>query len=101
MNRSNVKENVIEWAKDKGILNSDDKSIMKQSLKLVSEVGELSDAIIKEDRKEIIDAIGDVQVVLTILSKQLLLCEDDCFEVAYNVIKNRTGKTVDGVFIKD
>jgi len=101
MSRSETTKNVLKWAKDKGILNSNDESVMKQTLKLVSEVGELSDAIIKKDESEIIDAIGDIQVVLTILCEQLYLCEDECFKSAYNVIKNRTGKTVDGVFIKD
>ena len=99
--RLETKENVIKWAKNKGILNSDDKSIMKQSLKLVSEVGELCDAIIKGNESEQIDAIGDIQVVLTILSYQLGYCEDECFKTAYNVIKNRTGKTINGVFIKE
>ena len=101
MSRSETSQNVLKWAKDKGILNSNDESVMKQTLKLVSEVGELSDAIIQKDESEIIDAIGDIQVVLTILCCQLGLNEDECFKTAYNVIKNRTGKTVDGVFIKD
>ena len=101
MSRAETTKNVLKWAKDKGILNSNDESVMKQTLKLVSEVGELSDAIIQKDESEIIDAIGDIQVVLTILCEQLGYCEDECFKSAYNVIKNRTGKTVDGVFIKD
>ena len=99
--RIETKENVLNWAKDKGILNSDYRSIMKQSLKLVSEVGELCDAIIKGDEVETVDAIGDIQVVLTILSEQLGYCEDECFRSAYNVIKDRTGSTIDGVFIKN
>ena len=70
-------------------------------MKLVSEVGELCDAIGKEDSVETVDAIGDIRVVLIILSEQLGLDDDECLESAYNVIKNRKGKTVNGTFIKE
>ena len=97
--REELKKNVLKWADDKGITNPN--NTLKQTLKLVSEVGELCDAIIENNKPEIIDAIGDIQVVLIILSKQLQLDEDECLNSAYNVIKNRTGKTLNGVFIKD
>lgn len=101
MNRLETKQNVLGWALNKGLLSKEKLAILKQTLKMVSEVGELCDAIIKSDDLEVDDAIGDVQVCLTILCNQLGKNEDDCFEGAYNVIKNRTGKTVEGVFIKD
>ncbi len=98
MNREKLELAVLKWAKEKGITNPN--NVFKQALKLTSEVGELSDAIIKQDHEEVKDAIGDIQVVLIILCNQLGLNMDDCLESAYNVIKDRTGVTKNGVFIK-
>ena len=64
MKREELEKAVLIWAKEKGITNPN--NVFKQALKLTSEVGELSDAIIKQDIKETIDAIGDIQVVLII-----------------------------------
>jgi len=90
---------VLVWAGRKGILqNSDPKS---QLLKTVSEVGELADAVNHEDRDEIIDAIGDIQVTLLILSELYGLNATDCLQSAYNVISKRSGEMVNGVFVKD
>lgn len=97
MNELNQK--VLEWAEPKGLLKSE--NVSKQLLKLVEEVGELSGAYLKNKPEEIKDAIGDIQVVLIILSAQLGLNYEECLESAYNVIKNRTGKTVNGTFIKN
>lgn len=94
-----MKEKILQWAKDKNILNPE--GYQKQTLKLVSEVGELCDAIAKGNNIDQIDAIGDIQVVLIILSEQLGIDYKGALESAYNVIKNRTGKTINGVFIKD
>jgi len=90
---------ILEWAKERNILNPE--GYQKQTLKLVSEVGELCDAIAKGDKVDQIDAIGDIQVVLIILSKQLGIDYKEALESAYNVIKERKGKTINGVFIKD
>ena len=46
------------------------------------------------------DGIGDTFVTLIILSQQLGLDPKECLEMAYNVIKGRSGKTVNGVFVK-
>ena len=53
------------------------------------------------DREELIDGIGDVFVTLIILAAQNGLKPEDCLQSAWDEIKNRTGKTVNGVFIKD
>jgi len=55
----------------------------------------------KNDIVNIIDAIGDVQVVLIILAAQYYLYVDDCLNTAYLQIKDRKGKTVNGIFIKE
>ena len=90
---------ILEWAKERGILIPDNAT--KQMLKLTEEVGELAGAIAKGNNIDQIDAIGDIQVVLIILSEQLGINYKEALESAYNVIKNRKGKTVNGVFIKD
>jgi NTP pyrophosphatase (non-canonical NTP hydrolase) len=66
----------------------------------MEEAGELAEALLKKDRPEIIDAIGDMVVVLTNLAKLENLDIEDCVQSAYNVIKNRTGKMENGTFVK-
>jgi NTP pyrophosphatase (non-canonical NTP hydrolase) len=87
------------WAEDKGIYAKGDSKT--QYLKLMEEAGELSRAILKRDRPEIIDAIGDMVVVLTNLAKLENLDIEDCIDSAYNVIKNRKGKMQNGTFVKN
>ena len=99
MNRSELEYNVLEWAAAKDLLHH--KNHIKQTLKTLSEAGELADAIAKNDREEIIDAIGDIEVCLIILKQQLSLEQNVPLQSAYDVIKHRTGKTVNGNFIKD
>ena len=95
----NMKEKVLDWAYERDILHKENHT--KQYIKLVEEVGELGSALLKQDNLKIIDAIGDIRVVITILAKQLEFDDDECLEMAYNEIKNRTGKTINGTFIKD
>ena len=97
--RKELEEKVLEWAADKGLLTSGNQR--NQLIKLFEELGELSGAMLKNNEEEVIDALGDIQVVLIILADQLLLDLDECLESAYNVIKDRTGKKVNGIFIKD
>lgn len=94
-----MKEKVLNWANERNILSYENHT--KQYIKLIEEVGELGSALLKQDNLKIIDAIGDIRVVITILAKQLDLDDDECLEMAYNEIKNRTGKTINGTFIKD
>ena len=91
-----LQEKVIKWGKDKGLNDP-----IKQTLKTLSEAGELADAVCKGDEDLIKDAIGDIEVCLTILKNQLGYNQTECLELAYNVISKRTGKTVNGTFIKD
>ena len=93
-----VNDKIIEWANQRNLLPGDPN---KQFVKLIEEIGELANGMSKNNHAEIIDAIGDIQVVLIILSHQLGVRYSEALEEAYNVIKSRTGKTIDGVFIKD
>jgi NTP pyrophosphatase (non-canonical NTP hydrolase) len=99
MKSQDLKQLIIKWANEKNLIQKENH--LKQYCKMVSEVGELGDALIKKDIIEVIDAIGDVQVCLIILCEQLGLDMNECLESAYNVIKNRTGQTVNGTFIKN
>ena len=94
-----IKHEVEIWAKDKGIL--DNATPIKQALKTQEEVTELLNAIVDNDRAEIIDAIGDIMVTLIIQAKMQNLDLFECLQSAYNVISKRTGKMVNGQFLKD
>ena len=74
---------------------------MYQALKLVEEVGETCRAILKEDRAEAIDGIGDCVVVLTNLAELQGVSIEACIDAAYSEIKNRKGKMVNGTYKKD
>lgn len=90
---------VIQWAKDKGILEK--ATTMKQAEKTHEEVLELMTAINDDDREEIIDALGDILVTIIIQAEMQGLSLESCLESAYNIISKRTGKMVNGQFLKD
>ena len=94
-----VYDDIRAWAKAKGIYKSGD--ARTQYLKLMEEAGELAEAILKNDEPEVIDAIGDMVVVLTNLAKLRGHNIEDCVRSAYNVIKSRQGSMVNGTFVKD
>lgn len=88
---------VAQWHRDRNLIDgSDDKS---QTLKLLQELGELSDSVCKE--KPILDDIGDMLVVMINICERNNITLDECLQVAYDDIKDRKGKMVDGVFVKE
>ena len=94
---NNLIENVIQWHRDRNLIEgSDDKS---QVLKLVQEVGELSDSVCKDE--DIQDDIGDMLVVMINICERNNVTLDDCLTTAYRDIEHRTGRMVDGVFVKE
>ena len=94
-----IERKVVEWANERGLIKEE--NAPKQFIKLTEEVGELASALLKKDPYETIDAIGDIQVVLIILCEQLGINMTDCLESAYNEIKERKGKTINGTFIRN
>lgn len=90
---------VIEWADQRGLLDPGNER--NQLIKTYEELGEVSRALLKNDREALVDGLGDVMVTLIIFSRIKGLSLEDCLGAAYDVIKNRTGKTVKGVFIKN
>ena len=94
----NITELIKKWAKDRGLDKADPKA---QIGKLLEELGELANGINKGRQEQIIDSIGDIYVVLTILSMQLGLDVETCIYMAYQEIKDRKGKMINGVFVKE
>lgn len=92
-------ELIREWAKSRGIYEKGD--CKTQIIKLQEEVGELAKAILKNDEKEFIDAIGDCVIVLTNLSSLGGHNIEHCIDSAYNVILKRSGTMINGTFVKN
>ena len=92
-------DKIRAWAEERGLYNKGDANT--QYVKLQEEAGELAKALLKNDKPEIIDAIGDMVVVLTNLSHMQGVTIEDCIDSAYKVISKRTGKMINGTFVKD
>jgi len=93
------KQNVLDWAKEKGIL--DKATPIAQAEKTLEEANELMEAIKAENKPEIKDALGDILVTIIIGAEMQGWDIEDCLQTAYDVIKGRTGKMIDGQFVKD
>ena len=90
--------NVKNWAEEKNLLKEENSQA--QMLKVLEEVGETAGAMLKKKDQEIIDGLGDSFVTLIILCYQLGLEPKDCLQTAWDEIKNRKGKTINGTFIR-
>ena len=90
---------IREWAENRGLYSKGDAKT--QYIKLQEEAGELAQAILKDDQPEVIDAIGDMVVVLTNLAHLRGVSIEHCIESAYNVINKRKGSMVNGTFVKE
>ena len=90
---------IRDWATERGLYNKGDKKT--QYCKLMEEAGELGRAILKEDEGEFVDAIGDMVVVLTNLAHLGGVSIEHCIDSAYKEIKGRSGKMINGTFVKN
>ena len=95
---------VKEWHYARNLIEGS--TDLDQFGKLQEEVLELHEALICNSyldnyTPEITDAIGDIMVVLINIAERNGLTLEQCLEHAYNDIKDRPGKMVDGVFVKD
>jgi NTP pyrophosphatase (non-canonical NTP hydrolase) len=90
---------VIKWADSRGIFEKGNPTA--QALKTVEEADELVDAIDKQDREEVVDALGDILVTIIIQAEMQGLKLEDCLLSAYNVISKRQGTMKNGQFIKE
>jgi NTP pyrophosphatase (non-canonical NTP hydrolase) len=88
---------VSQWHKDRNLIEgSTDKD---QVLKLAQELGELSDSVCKG--KDISDDIGDMLVVMINIAERNNLTLTHCLQEAWIDIKDRKGKMIDGIFVKE
>tara|TARA_B110000211_G_scaffold102111_1_gene118828 strand:+ start:711 stop:1106 length:396 start_codon:yes stop_codon:yes gene_type:complete len=93
----NLIDKIIKWHKDRNLIEgSTDKD---QVLKLQQELGELSDSVCK--KKDMKDDLGDMMVIMLNIMKRNNITMEDCLSVAYSDIKDRKGKMIDGIFVKE
>lgn len=92
-------DKIRQWSEDRNLTKG--ATPAAQFEKLAEEFGELGRALIENNDAKFMDAVGDMIVVLTILAAQKGTEVETCMAVAYDEIKDRTGKMVDGIFVKD
>ncbi len=92
-------ELIRNWAEERGLYSGG--NTHTQYVKLQEEAGELAKALLIKDEPEIIDAIGDMVVVLTNLAHLNGTSIEHCIQSAYEVISKRKGKMINGTFVKD
>ncbi len=97
VNIDSLEPKIIKWAEDRGIFHCSDPKT--QVLKTVSEVGELADSVAAG--RCVKDDIGDIIVTLVLLAEMHETTIGECLEVAYDEIKGRKGRMVNGTFVKD
>ena len=99
-----LEKKVVDWGYSKGILTDaapDTVRRTKQLVKTEEEVKELADASTSNNKEEAIDAIGDILVTLIMQTRLWNTNLYECLDQAYEVISKRTGRMVDGIFVKD
>ena len=89
---------VEQWSINKNLHNGNSD---RQALKFYEEAGEVAAALSRNDKEALKDGIGDTIVTLIILAQQQGWRLEECLQYAYDEIKNRKGKTINGTFIKD
>lgn len=104
MKYEKLQEKVIQWAKDRNIFENS--NAIKQISKTQEELDETLDALKRleqgeESILEVADGIGDMLVTIILLAKTVGLDSVDCLADAYDEIKERKGKMVDGLFVKE
>ena len=90
---------IRDWATERGLYSKGDTKT--QFCKLMEEAGELGRAVLKNNEEEFVDAIGDMVVVLTNMAHLGGVSIEHCIDSAYKVISKRTGKMINGTFVKD
>ncbi len=96
---TNIIENITQWAHDRNLIEG--ATSQAQAVKLFEEGGEVAAAVARGNREALKDGIGDMTVVLIILAAQNGMTLEECMAAAYDEIKDRRGKMVDGIFVRD
>lgn len=100
MSYAQTEMKVIQWGEARQIVQNS--TPMAQAIKTHEELGELFDAIASKDREAMKDAYGDILVTLVMGCACADLDLVECFEHAYEQIKNRKGTLLpNGIFQKE
>lgn len=100
MSYSEIEMKVIQWSEARKIIPNS--TALAQSVKAVEEINELVDALINDNHKEAVDAVGDTVVCLINVCALMDVSLVDCLEAAYQEIKDRKGHmNAEGIFVKD
>lgn len=110
MEYKELKEKISQWGIERNIFESS--TAIKQLCKTQEELDETMLALVRfadaktdkakqEALEEVIDGIGDMGVTLFMLCHKMELDFIECLTSAYNIIRSRTGKMVNGLFVKD
>lgn len=99
MNFDELEQKVIQWGEARNLYQGSNP--LRQFSKLLEEQSELLEAITKNDYSEVEDAIGDMMVVLTSIARFYSMSLHICYQQAYEQIKDRRGKMVNGLFVKE
>lgn len=100
MSYAEVEMKVIQWSEARKIIPNS--TPLAQWKKAAEELDELRDALVKEDRAEAIDAVGDTVVCLINICALMDVNLVDCLSSAYNEIKDRKGTmNAEGIFVKE
>lgn len=91
-------DDVVMWGVGKQLVPGDP---VRQALKMVSEVGEFADEVLKGDKAKQTGELGDILVTCIITGATLGIDVQDALQVAYDKISKRKGTTVGGIFIKE
>lgn len=92
-----LEKKVIRWAEERNLIKGSNPE--SQMLKLIEEIGELASDISK--RRDVKDSIGDSLVVLTLIARQFGTDLKECYSLAYDEIKDRKGRMINGTFVKE
>lgn len=90
---------VLDWSNERNIIQGS--TLLAQYAKVVSEIGELGDALLKNNKDESEDAIGDAMVVLINIAAMCNTDLNTCLSKAYEQIKDRKGIMFNGAFVKE
>ena len=125
MNYEELSALVLQWGEDKGIFakstplrqldkTQEELDETKEALQKLAKLTDqeiLSEKLLTDDPDtldleedalaEAKDGIGDMLVTIILLAKMVDMDTVDCLQSAYDVIKKRTGKMVNGQFVKD
>ena len=94
-----TRSKVLEWAEARNLIKGS--TIKDQTIKLMEEVGELAKHVGKNDTEKAKDDIGDMLVVLTLIANYIGTTPEECYALAYEEIKDRKGRMVNGTFVKE